>query len=150
MEIDVKKLEPRDVNDFAELIKVFTVVFEMSDLTVPNNQYLSSLLNKPDFFVVIAKCDGKVIGGLTVYVLHKYYSPKPVAYLYDVGIISDYQRKGIGKKLIAYLIRYCKENGFEEAYVEAEMNDTQAVNFYRTTSVCSELQAIHFTYAFSR
>ncbi len=148
MEIEIKKLSPQDVNDLSELIKIFEIVFEMSDFKIPSNGHLQFLLNKPDFFVLVAKYNNKIVGGLTVYILHRYYSEKPSAYIYDVGVLPDNQRNGIGKKLIDYLNDYCKENGFEEVYVEAETDDTQAVNFYRTTFFSNELQATHFTYSF--
>jgi aminoglycoside 3-N-acetyltransferase I len=90
----------------------------------------------------------KVLGGLTGYILHNYYSTKPTAFIYDVGVLGDYQRKGVGKELITYLTEYCKENGFEQAYVEAETDDTQAVNFFRATSFSNALQATHFIYSF--
>ena len=147
MDIQIKKLSPHDIHDFSKLIEVFAVVFEMDDFKTPDDAYLQSLLNKPDFFVLVATFENSVIGGLTVYILHGYYSQKPTAYIYDVGVLSDYQRKGIGKKLIAYLTRYCKENGFEEAFVQAETDDLHAINFYRMTSISNELQATHFTYS---
>jgi aminoglycoside 3-N-acetyltransferase I len=41
-------------------------------------------------------------------------------------------------------------SGFEDAYVEAESNDIDAVNFYRKTKYSSEMNAIHFTYIFDQ
>ncbi|MBL7747841.1 MAG: GNAT family N-acetyltransferase [Chitinophagaceae bacterium] len=104
------------------------------------------MLNKPDFLVLVARYGGMVIGGLTVYVLHSYYSAKPVAYIYDVGVRKDFQRKGTGIKLIEYLKTYCKEKGFDHAYVEAEADDQQAIDFYTKTKSDSSLHATHFTY----
>lgn len=148
MTSEIKTLSSQDTNDFVALIKIFSDVFEMKDLKIPAHKYLENLLNKPDFLVLVAKHDNTVIGGLTVYVLHRYYSTKPIAYIYDVGVMPNYQRKGIGKKLISYLTQYCEENNFEDAYVEAETDDTHAVNFYKTTQISSVLQATHFTYSF--
>ncbi len=148
MDIEIKKLSPQDIDDFSDLLRIFEVVFEIDNFKIPNEKDLQNLLNKPDFFTLVAKYDNKVIGGLTVYILHSYYSAKPVAYIYDVGILTDYQRNGFGKKLIKFLTNYCKENGFEDAYVEAESDDIDAVNFYRKTKFSSEMNAIHFTYTF--
>jgi aminoglycoside 3-N-acetyltransferase I len=148
MDVEIKILSTQDLKDFTELIEVFASVFEMDNFKKPDDRHLHSLLSKPDFFALVAKYQDKVIGGLTVYILHHYYSTKPIAYIYDLGVLADYQRRGIGKKLITYLTNYCKENGFEDAYVAAESDDTQAVNFYRTTPFGSELQATHFTYYF--
>lgn len=150
MDIQIKKLSSQDIDDFTELIRIFEVVFEMDHFKIPDKQHLQNLLNKPDFFTLVAKYNNRIIGGLTVYILHRYYSTKASAYIYDVGVLTDYQRKGIGKKLITYLTHYCRENGFEDAFVQAETDDLQAVNFYRTTSFSNELPATHFTYSLEK
>jgi len=146
MEIEIKKLTTENVDEFVELIAIFNDVFESDDITVPGEQYLADLLNKPDFLVLVARFGEMVIGGLTVYVLHSYYSAKPVAYIYDVGVRKDFQRNGAGIKLIESLKAYCEENGFDHAYVEAESDDQQAIAFYTKTKSDSSLHATHFTY----
>lgn len=150
MELELKILSSQDTEDFTNLIKIFGDVFEMEDLRMLDSKYLESLLNKPDFLVLVGKQNNEVVGGLTVYILHRYYSIKPIAYIYDVGVMPCHQRQGIGQKLISDLIQYCQENGFEDAYVEAETDDLQAVGFYKKTQTTSMLQATHFTYSFDK
>jgi aminoglycoside 3-N-acetyltransferase I len=145
--MEIRKLNQSEVFHFKSLIGIFIEVFENTD-TMPSEEYLSKLLQNSDFFVLVASVDSRIVGGLSVYVLHSYYAEKPVAYIYDVGILPQYQRQGIGKSLITYLSQYCIENGFQEAYVEAETDDLDAVNFYRKTNFSHELQATHFTYFF--
>jgi aminoglycoside 3-N-acetyltransferase I len=147
MIMEIKKLSTQDTNEFIALIHIFKEVFENDD-TIPNRHHLNRLLSNPNFLVFVAINDGVVIGGLTVYVLHQYYSEKPLAYIYDVGVAPSFQGQGIGKSLILAVCTYCKENGFEDAYVEAEFEDVNAVNFYRKTNFTGELQAVHFTYSF--
>jgi aminoglycoside 3-N-acetyltransferase I len=146
----VQQLNKEDVNDFIELIRVFEQAFEMTELQIPGKAYLSRLLANPDFLVFVVKLEDKVIGGLTVYVLHGYYAEKPKAYIYDVGILPEYHRKGAGKMLIQHLISYCQDQGFEYAYVEAEADDDDAIHFYRSTQPQAVLQATHFTYNTSK
>lgn len=146
MNVEFKILSSKDLNDFKALICVFELVFEFEDFKIPSDNHLQKVLEKSDFFVLVALIDNKVVGGLTVYVLNQYYSIKPLAYIYDVGILNNYQRKGIGKKLMSYLTNYCKENGFEEAYVEAELEDLDAINFYKSTPFSNTIQATHFSY----
>lgn len=95
----------------------------------------------------VATMNSTVIGGLTI-VLHGYYSVKPIAYIYDIGVRPDFQRKGIGKALINEVCNFGKERGFEDAYVEAESGDIDAVEFYRRTNFSREMNATHFTYTF--
>lgn len=143
----IKKLEKNDTSDFIQLIRIFKNVFENEE-PVAHARELEKLLSNPDFLVFVVTIDNKVIGGLTSYVLHRYYHSKPIAYIYDVGIEPSFQRKGYGKALITEVCNFCKQHGFEEAYVEAESDDIDAVNFYRKTKFSTEMHATHFTYSF--
>ncbi len=143
--VNIKKLNHNEVSDFRSLVEIFTDVFEAEE-AISDNEHLSTLLANPDFLVFVVKKNQKVLGGLTLYVLHSYYGTKPVAYIYDVGITPGFQGQGLGKLLIAEVYRYCKDNGFEDVYVEAEIEDIDAVNFYRKTKYSSEMNVLQFTY----
>ena len=143
--MEIKKLTADEVSDFKRLIEIFKDVFE-NDVDIPPVDHLRRLLSNPDFMVFVALSGGNVAGGLTIYVLHRYYSVKPEAYIYDLGISPEFQRKGLGKALMAEVCRYCQANGFENAYVEAEHDDVEAVRFYRATAYNHEVHAVHFTY----
>lgn len=129
-----------------DLIYVFQQVFEMNSFKYPSDTYLQNLLNKDNFFPVVATLDNKVIAGLTVYVIDQYYSEMPLAYIYDLAVMQEHQRKGIGKKLIEFTIDHCRDKGFEEVFVQAENLDDDAVNFYRHTKPTDEEIAVHFSY----
>jgi aminoglycoside 3-N-acetyltransferase I len=146
--MQIKKLEKSEISDFKALIEIFKEVFE-NDEKILEREQLGDLLSKPDFMVFVVTLDGNVIGGLTIYVLHRYYASKPLAYIYDVGISPMYQGKGFGKALMAEVCLFCKQNNFEDAYVEAESDDIDAVNFYRRTKFTTEMNATHFTYSFN-
>lgn len=144
--MEIYKLSHKETGHFIDLIEIFKQVFE-DDRPVPPSQYLNNLLHNQNFMVFVATVNNKVVGGLTIYVLHQYYCTKPIAYIYDVAVKPEFQGKSIGKALISEACNYCKENGFDEAYVEAESNDVDAVNFYRKTNFIYETNAIHFTYS---
>jgi len=146
--MEIKKLNSDNLADFKLLLEIFKDVFENEE-PIAGDEQLKKLLLNPDFFVFVVLSNYKVIGGLTVYVLHRYYGTKPIAYIYDVGMSPDFQGRGFGKALMAEVCHFCKQNDFEEAYVEAESDDIDAVSFYRTTKFSSELNAIHFTYELS-
>ena len=150
MNLEIKKLESHDLDDFAELLQVFTVVFAMENFTSPPKSHLQNLLNKADFLTFVAKTGNKVLGGLTVYILDQYYSMQPLAYIYDLAILTEYQRQGIGNRLITHLVEYCKQNGFEEVFVQADKVDEYAIEFYRSTPIINEEQVVHFYYSLNR
>jgi aminoglycoside 3-N-acetyltransferase I len=144
----IKKLDSNETSDFRSLIEIFNEVFENPD-EIPSDGHLNTLLSNRDFLVFVVKVNNTVVGGLTIYVLHRYYGTKPMAYIYDVGMAPDFQGKGLGKALITEACDFCRTNGFEDAYVEAESDDMDAVNFYRKTKFSLEMNAIHFTYSFN-
>jgi aminoglycoside 3-N-acetyltransferase I len=145
--MEIKKLDIQEISEFQDLINIFKDVFD-NDRPMPNSIYLRKLLLNNDFMAFVVKVENKVIGGLTIYVLHSYYAEKPIAYIYDVGITPSHQGQGLGELLISEVCRYCKANGFEDAYVEAEADDVKAISFYRKTKYSNEMNATHFTYAF--
>ncbi len=146
--IAIKQLEIGDLATFASLLEIFKEVFENEEAVIHEAQ-LQKLLADPDFIVFVVKLNNQVIGGLTIYVLHRYFGTKPVAYIYDVGIHPDFQGKGYGKALIAEVCSFCSQNGFEDAYVEAESEDLDAVSFYLRTNFTEKLNATHFIYTFT-
>ena len=144
--MEVRKLSSSDIDKFIKLIRVFEDVFEMENFVMPNKEHLSHVLAKPDFFVFVAMDKGEIIGGLTVYTLQQYYSVKPLAYIYDLAVLSSFQRQGVGSKLIAEVNKHCHENGYEEVFVQADKVDDYAVDFYRSTKPTAEEDVFHFSY----
>ena len=143
--MEIIKLGLNDLSSFKFLIEIFKEVFE-NDEPITDEEQLKKLLVYPDFLVFVVSVNSEIVGGLTIYVLHRYIGTKPIAYIYDVGIRPDFQGKGLGKALIEEVCTFCKQQNFEYAYVEAESDDLNAVGFYRKTKISTELNAMHFTY----
>jgi aminoglycoside 3-N-acetyltransferase I len=100
MDIQIEKLNPRDIVKFTALIKLFEEVFEMKNFSMPEENYLQQLLAKDEFFVFVAMQDSTVVGGLTSYIMQQYYSTRPLVYIFDLAVKTAMQRRGIGRMLI--------------------------------------------------
>lgn len=145
--MEIIQLNQQHQKEFEALIQIFYQVFERED-NPPASAYLNKILSNQHYLVLAAIEESRVIGGLSVYFLNTCYSEKPTAYIYDVGIHPDLQRRGVGRKLMQHLMLYCQQNGFADAYVEAESDDEDAIAFYRSLNFSAELQATHFTQNF--
>jgi ribosomal protein S18 acetylase RimI-like enzyme len=145
MKIEYKKLEIGDLDCLTELIKVYEVVFEMEDFTLPEAQYLQSLLEKETVIFYAAITDNKVVGGLTAHVLPSTYFPSSEVYIYDLAVETSFQRKGIGRQLINSLKEYCASLRLKEVFVQANLEDQHAFDFYQATGGIAE-SVVHFTY----
>lgn len=143
--MSIEKLNHNDIGKFTALIRLFEDVFEMKNFIMPDEAYLQELLKKDDFFVFVAVLDNKVVGGLTSYIMHQYYSKSPLVYIFDLAVEKEFQRKGIGRKLIAANNDYCREIGVEAVMVQADEADDYAIDFYHSTGATAE-KVVHFDY----
>jgi ribosomal protein S18 acetylase RimI-like enzyme len=73
------------------------------------------------------------------------YYPASEVYIYDLAVESAWQRKGIGRNLIAALKDYCKGLGCKYIFVQADLVDQHAIDFYRSTGGKQE-DVVHFDY----
>ncbi len=144
--IEIKLLEAYDLAHMKKLLQVFEVAFEHPHLMMANDQKLTELLNNDSFKAIVALQNHEVIGGLTLFLLDSYYSGKRMAYLYDLAVLPQFQRQGIGRALVGFGQTYCKQNQIEEMFVQAEMEDEHAIAFYRNLQPNSELGCIQFAY----
>ena len=141
----IKKLTSQDIYPFQQLILVFEEVFEMENFTIPAQEHLQGLLDKADFMVFAAFHEGKVIGGLTAYVLTSYFHPSADVYVLDLAIKAEFQRKGLGKKLMEQAFAYCKTQNINEVFVQADEVDQHAVDFYHSLGGIAE-KAVNFDF----
>jgi len=143
--IEVRKLTQEDVSTFKLLIHLFNVVFEEDESAMGSDVNLFKLLSNNHFVAMAAFYENDLVGGLTAYELPMYSSDKSELFLYDLAVNPEYQRKGIGKRLIHHLKEYCITNGINEFFVMAHEEDIQAVEFYRSTGGKSE-KVVNFLY----
>ena len=145
-ETHYKKLTDSDLHHLIALIRLYEDVFEMRNFIMPNHDYLQTLLHQESPFFVVALLDDVVIGGLTAHILPSTYFPSSEIYIYDLAVRTEHQRKGIGRELIASLKKYCASLGMKEIFVQADIEDQHALDFYNATGGAAE-RVIHFSYS---
>jgi len=147
--IEIKRLDISHLAIFKSVILLFRDVFEMKDFHIPDDKHLLHLLKNKDFIVLGALKRDEVIGGLTAYILHQYYTPNPLIYVYDLAVATDYQRNGIGRMLMAAIIEHGKSLEMEEVFVQADRIDQHALDFYIANGGIAE-DVVHFSYPLYR
>ncbi|HMQ52726.1 MAG TPA: GNAT family N-acetyltransferase [Anaerolineae bacterium] len=146
MTISSQKLGSDQVNELVALVQLYADVFETENFSLPEPDYLQTLLAKENIAFFVALANEQVIGGLTAYVLPSVYFTSSEVYLYDLAVKPEWQRKGVGKQLLEALRHYCFEHGYREFFVQADLEDQHAVDFYRATGGVPE-EVIHFSYS---
>lgn len=143
--ITFRVLEKNDVKKLTDLIKLYENVFEMENFTMPKQDYIESLLYKRGMTFLVATIDDEIIAGLTAHDLPSTYFESNEVYVYDLAVAKKHQRKGIGRKLLAELTKICKTKGESEFFLQADLDDINAIAFYRACSGMEE-NVIHFSY----
>lgn len=146
MKMHISTLTPDAPEELANLIEVFKEVFGTDYDSPATSDHLRKILSKDSFYAIVAREEEKIVGGLTVHILDQYYSNKPIAYIYDLAVLVEYQRQGIGSSLIEFAKEHSRNLGCEEMFVQVEKVDFFALDFYRTTDVSEEDAVVHFTY----
>jgi aminoglycoside 3-N-acetyltransferase I len=143
--VTIKRLDKKDAALFSRLIAMFNEVFEEKKTKGASAAYVTKLLSNPGFIAITAMDGNKVVGGITAYELPQYGGEHSEILLYDMAVHTNYQRKGIGKKLISFLTQYCKKEKIPLFFVEAHEQDKHAVSFYKSAGGKAE-KVVHFNY----
>ena len=141
---EFKRLTKEDISTFNSLIDMFNLVFD-EEPKIKSKAHSLKLLGRNDFIAMAVLAENQVVGGLTAYELPMIYSDYSEIFLYDLAVKPEYQRMGIGKKLIQSLKEYCIKNGIKEFFVLAHEEDEHAVEFYHATGGKSE-KVVNFLY----
>jgi aminoglycoside 3-N-acetyltransferase I len=106
-----RQLTIEDVTLLKELLRVFGHAFNDSETyqhAIPNEEYLTNLLGKEHFIVVVAMMEKTVVGGLAAYVLEKFEQQRREIYIYDLAVSDAHRRKGVASGTIDTLKPDCR------------------------------------------
>src|SRR5215203_550557 len=146
-DLKIKKLRSDEAKLAKELFTFFQIDDGVENPTQASEEYLTKLLERPDFHVVVAIDNGVVIGGLTAYELLKYKSETTEMFLYEINVAATHRRKGVASALIEFLKETCAEKNIKSMFVLAEADNLPAVRLYEKSDA-EGFQAIEFDFEF--
>ena len=137
----VRELEEKDINPAAELLirlkklngefdSIFNVYDQASD---DARKHLENMISGDGNHVAfIAEKGGKLIGILTMNVLHRqYYLPEREARIVDFYIMPEARRSGAGKMLIDRAYKYLRSEKIKLITAEFPSLNPIALSFYK-------------------
>lgn len=130
MSVDVRRLTAADTALARQVFLTMAAVFEDDGAPLPD-AYLATLLARPGFWAFAAVDGDAVIGGLTAHTLPMTRSESAEVFIYDLAVVPDRQRQGVGRRLVAALREAAAVDGIRVAFVPADDEDTHALEFYR-------------------
>ena len=96
-----------------------------------SDSYLARLLVRQDFWALSASVDERIVGGLTAHTLPLTGAEVSEVFIYDIAVVPDYQRRGIGRQLVSKLRAQANACGINVVFVAADNEDAHALDFYQ-------------------
>lgn len=150
MKVKIYKLESSDAEKFSRLVDAYEDAFEMEKFEKPSAEYYEQMLSKESVIVFAAEKNNEIIGGLTAHILYSNYSEAAEVYIYDLAVKTEFQRQGIGTKLMTAIKEYCEEINVSEVFLQADKIDEHAVKFYNKIGGRPEDEIIHFSFPINK
>ncbi len=142
---EIRRIGLGDLSVFIDLVGVFQKAFTAPVEGVAHSSYLNELLDREGMVIIIVVLEGRVVGGLTAHEMPRWDRPSTELYIYDIGILPEFQRRGLGRKLMEFLQVYARNRGIRDYFVEANLEDRGAISFYRAIGGSTE-PVVHFNF----
>ncbi|MEC4848005.1 MAG: GNAT family N-acetyltransferase [Nitrosarchaeum sp.] len=109
--ITIRKLQKEDLsNGFLQTLDSLRITSNTDKKIIEKT--FDKINSNQDQLTIVALLDGKVVGATTLLIETKFiHNGGKVGHIEDVVVNKEYQKKGIGEKMITYLLRYAKEQG---------------------------------------
>lgn len=91
---------------------------------------LQFLVN-PDNWLYAAVSEGRIIGFAYGYELRRLDSQGNMLYIHEVGVMEQYQRQGVGYRMMSELKSACREKGICKYFLSANQNNAGANALYQ-------------------
>jgi aminoglycoside 3-N-acetyltransferase I len=130
LNIHTQRLTAADRAQARAMFLLMAAVFEEPGAPL-SDAYLDRLLARADFWAIAAFVDGAIAGGITAHTLWMTRAQSAEILVYDLAVRPELQRRGIGQRLIAALRQAAAREAITNVFVDAENEDTHALDFYR-------------------
>ena len=141
----IHRLTAADHHHLRSLNALFGQAFEDEEhygKAPPSDAYLKDFLGKDTVFVLIAREEDRIIGGLVAYELMKFERETREIYLYDIAVDAGHRRKKVATALINHLRLLGREREASILYVQADVEDAPAIALY--DSLGERAEVLHF------
>lgn len=129
--MEVKLLEEQDVIQMQEVLEDDNMVFNVDNL--------KNFINTKNAYGFIAKDNDRVVGFAYGYGLTRP-DGKVMFYLHSIGVLPNIQNKGVGSKMMKFIVDFAKGNNFSEVFVITEKGNTRACHVYEKSGFKNDIE----------
>jgi len=107
-------------------------------------------LANPLNYLLVAVEGEKALGYLFAYELQRPDREQAMMFLYDITVLDEYRKKGVGTALIEQLKTMCNNKHIMKMFVPTNRSNTAAMNLYQKTGavISTDNDAVTLTWQF--
>ena len=128
MDLIVRKGIPSDKKAIEDLfIEMLKTIYNTDDVDGYEEGYLDKYFEENGDFILVAECEGKVIGYLSI---EEHHDERDYFYLDDFSVSEAFRGKGLGSKFLLEAEKYAKERNIPSICLHVEKTNTAAMKLY--------------------
>lgn len=143
MSVKIRELKKEDL--FNGFLTSLDSLREASNITRESAEVIFEKINtNPEHIIAVAEIDGKIVGSTTLLIETKFiHNGGIVGHIEDVVVDKNFQGKGIGQKIVQYLLEIAKNRGCYKTILDCK-DDVK--NFYEKMGFIHESNAMRFNH----
>lgn len=131
MKIKIRAAETADISDMVSLLQMlFSIEADFNFSASNASQGLKGIINDENRCALVACSNDKVIGMCTAQWVYSTATGGKSAWVEDVVIHPDFQKKGIGTNMMKKLQKWCVKNGCNRIQLVYDLDNHSAIDFY--------------------
>ncbi|NTV09485.1 MAG: GNAT family N-acetyltransferase [Zoogloea sp.] len=134
MDIRIETARPDDIPELLRLLEMlFSIESDFRPDPERQRRGLAELLSRPQLAqIAVARTpDGKVAGMASVQLVISTAEGAPSAWIEDVVVDETVRGTGLGRRLLAAVLDWARQQGATRAQLLADLDNTPALDFYR-------------------
>ena len=119
----VRRLETGDEATACQAVATFKNAY-------PTINYMTQFLADKATYFYVAKVEGELAGFLLAYKMDRCDGERAMMFLYEIEVLSQHRRQGIGKSLVQATKKECEQQGILKMFVLTDDSNEPAKNLY--------------------
>jgi GNAT superfamily N-acetyltransferase len=126
------KIEEAKENDISSLIELYAQLDSDSKLTVKEAvEILNTIKRYPNYSVYVAKLNDKIAGAFELLIMDNFaHKGAKSGIIEDVVVDISMRSKGIGREMMKYAMKICRENKCYKLVLSSNLKREKAHKFY--------------------
>ena len=133
----IEKLKQEDLK---EAIAIYDTNHNLKTNYEKLYEQYDSIYNNPDYYNIVAKLNGKIIGMATIVINHDIVEElHPFLTVWNLGVHKEYRRMKVGTKMLDYIYNLAKNLKCDFIALIAESDNIIGQQFYESLGYIKEI-----------